>query len=775
MDIARQVRRYLRVLKSWAWLILLGALLAGGTNYYFVSESKPTYEASTTLMVGQTIRQANPEQQEIALADQLATYYQELLKRQPVVEGVKKDLNLDLPLDALEGMLTTRVVPNTSFIELAVTDTDPTRAVRIVNAFGAELIKQSPTAPENQQAQQRQFVQKQLDDLQGQIENGRKDLDALNQSLTGTGITAAEIADTRSKIKALQAQIDVWQSNYTNLLQNTNLSSPNSITVLEVSKQAHLVKGLNPLLTTAITVSLGMLIAFGFAVFLEYLDDRIKSQDDIRDNLNMPLLGHLSRKALKPKPSKMAKAGEGGDIDPNFDLAAMFSNEYELLCSNIRFSKTFSLQRKSMVITSPNFIKNQAKIARDLAVAMSSFEQSILVIDANSNHPELHKLLNLENQSGFYEVFYEGGGLSIADTIQRTAISNLYLMSAGIDTSNGAKMILAGPATKRIFELPNHSLPGDFVIFNCESLLTDKTARLLSSQIIATVLLCELNRTRGRELKEAAEIVDRLNGTVLGVVTIPRSGWSFTWGFHRKNGKNQSRDSARAKKKASRNKNSAGIDDSKVSTIPTPTHKTSPVDSSNAADSSGDSPYIELSRVINLGPSSTPTTPVYEDNYKAEEEIEIVEYIAHNFHKPVQVLKETEETRTTEIPDQSTNGWANKDTEALVKDDKHSWSANELKNGSQEFEFEKKEEVIKTGHNPGELEITPGLTGLERTNSRSLITSPESDSLEKPGLLALGNLDLGPDLDPDSLLRKINSRNNVGMRINEDFFEVPEI
>ena len=72
MDIARQVRRYLRVLKSWAWLILLGAVLAGGTNYYFVSKSKPTYEASTTLMVGQTIRQANPEQQEIALEPRLA-------------------------------------------------------------------------------------------------------------------------------------------------------------------------------------------------------------------------------------------------------------------------------------------------------------------------------------------------------------------------------------------------------------------------------------------------------------------------------------------------------------------------------------------------------------------------------------------------------------------------------------------------------------------------------------------------------------------------------
>jgi|GEM_PF-1728603 len=519
MDIGRELRRYLRVLWSWAWLIILGAALAGGVNYYLASKAPPRYEANTTLMVGQFIRQANPDQQEVGLSDRLAGYYLELLHRQPVLEGVKKELNLDKSNEALAGTVTARVVPGTAFIEIAVVDPDPFLAVKMVNSFARELIKQSPTAPENQQVEQRAFIQKQLDDLQAKILDGKKQVGDLNQSLNSS-TTAVEITETRNKIKAMESQIDGWQTNYTNLLRLSNTLSPNSISILEESNQSRQVKSLSPLISAAIAAAVGAFLAFGCAVVLEYLDDRIKSADDLQSRFKMTLLGHLPRQSLKePK----ADNNELGEAPVNLDVV----QSYEVICTSILFSDLLQNHRRSVMITSVDSLSEKSRLTVNLAIAMVGFEQSVLLIDADTRNGQLHELLGLENRMGFYEVFYGNGYVHMDDKVQETAVPNLFLMSSGISASAEANKIVAlRPGTHQIYSLPHQSVPGDFVLFNCGSILSDKTPRLLASHVTGTVLLCELNHTRGQELKSAIEVVERLKGNILGVITIDRTSRS---------------------------------------------------------------------------------------------------------------------------------------------------------------------------------------------------------------------------------------------------------
>lgn len=514
MNIAKEIRRYCRVLWSWSWLILAGALLAGSANYYLSSKAPPRYVASATLMVGQIIRQANPDQLEIGLADRLVLYYLELLRRQPVLDGVKQELKLDLPNDVLSNMLGARVVPSTAFIELNVTDTDPVRVVLLVNAFSQELIKQSPTAPENTREQQRVFVQGQLDEFQSKIESAHKTLADLNQTLNSS-TTSVEIAETNAKIKALQTQIDTWQANYIELLRTSNLSSPNSISILETSKQAQRVQTISPLLSASLAGGVGAFLAIICAFFLEYLDDRIKSGTDIENRLKLVVLGHVpSKKILKAK-----QKGTGSLLNLNREAV----EAYEIISTSILFSEILSKGRKSIILTAPSKLDYQADIALDLAISMINFSKSILLVDADTAHPRLHELLGLVNRAGFFEIFYGGNYTQLEEKVLETAIPNLYLIPAGLSASHTQQLTIWNHGTQRIYSLPHNSIPGDFAIFNCDSILHDKTTRLLSSNITGTILLCELNRTRGQELKAAVDVVERLHGEVLGVVTLDRT------------------------------------------------------------------------------------------------------------------------------------------------------------------------------------------------------------------------------------------------------------
>lgn len=517
MNIRREFNRYVRVLWNWAWLIVLGAVLAGGINYYIAINAAPKYQASMTLMVGQFIKEATPDQMEVGVSDRLASYYLELLRRQPVLEGVKQELGLTLPNDELAGKVAARIVPSTAFIEISAVDANPTQAVKLANAFAHNLIKQSPTAPENQQQAQRQFIQKQLDDLQTKIEDGRKTLQELNQSLSN-GTTAAEITDTRGKIKALETQIDSWQTNYTDLLRLTNASSPNSINILEESNQASKVKTLSPYISAAIAAAVGALLAIIFAFVLEYLDDRLKSHEDITTRLKISVLGHIP--ALKKGNKKRKKEAQNGS---ELYLQPEAVQAYEIMSTNILFSDVFQNNRKSILLTGPEVVKDQANIAVNLAISTVGFEQEVLLVDANTQNPELHEALGLENDKGFYEVFYGSGTLGLEDKVQETAVPNLYVMTAGQGNASSQGITVLRPGTHRIYNLPDHSLPGDFVIFNCDSILTDKTVRLLSPHVSGVILLCQLNRTRSQEMKAAIEVIERLKGNVLGVVTLEKA------------------------------------------------------------------------------------------------------------------------------------------------------------------------------------------------------------------------------------------------------------
>lgn len=503
------IRRYLRFIKNWLWLIILGGLIAGGANY-FLTTTDPKYEATTTVIVGQLLQQAVPDQNDAPLIERLSSYYLELLRRQPVVEGVKTQLNLNnIADDKLLEMVSSRIVPQTSIIEIKITNTNANQAVQLANTFATELIKQSPTAPQNQQAQQRDFIQKQLQDLQTQIQTGQKNLADLNQSLNST-TNPSEITDLSTRIKALQTQLDTWQYNYITLLRQSAAASPNTVSVLEEAKQAVVVKDLSPIIRTVLIALAGIVVALGFAILMEYLDDRVKHADDISYTFKLPVLAQLPPNTslnapLKPKARhKEAQA-------------------YEILSTSILFSENFSEQQRSLLITSPGSVHEQDAIVVKLSKNLISFGQSIVLIDANIFDSNLGKLLALSNKEGFYEAFYGKNYNQIQNMIYDTPVPNLSLMPSGTVPGNDTSEINLPAGAKPIYELLENCQTPQMTIVNGGNILEDKTSRLLVPHTGGVVLLCKLKNTRYQELKIAIEAVERLKGNLLGIVVIGSS------------------------------------------------------------------------------------------------------------------------------------------------------------------------------------------------------------------------------------------------------------
>ncbi len=512
------IRRYLRFIRNWLWLVILGGLIAGGANY-FLTSTTPKYEATTTVIVGQLLQQAVPDQNDAPLIERLSAYYLELLRRQTVVEGVKTQLNLNnIPDDVLVQMMTSRIVPQTSIIEIKITDTNPNEAIQLANAFATELIKQSPTAPQNQPTQQRDFIQTQLKDLQSQIETGQKNLADLNTTLNNT-TDATAIADLSNRIKGLQTQLDTWQSNYITLLRQSAAASPNSLSVLEQAKQAVVVKDLSPVIRTVLITLAGIVIALGFAILMEYLDDRIKHADDIAYTFKVPVLAQLPASISLEVPLKPKARNQEAQA-------------YEILSTSLLFSEDFSEQQRTLLVTAPDSLKEQDAVVVKLAKNLIGFGQSVILINANVLDSSLGNRLipakagngngngNDSHKAGFYEIFYGKTYQEIENMIYTTTVPNLSLMPAGRLPDEDRVELNLPTGAKPIYELLENFQTPEIAIVNGGNILEDKTSRLLVPHTGGVILLCKIKNTRYQELKMAIETVERLKGNLLGIVVI---------------------------------------------------------------------------------------------------------------------------------------------------------------------------------------------------------------------------------------------------------------
>lgn len=108
-----ELRQYLGILRRWAWLIVLGTLLAGGTAFVVSKGMTPIYRASTTLLVSEARDATITDYTSIMTSERLAKTYAELLEKRPALEEVIQNLGLGLDTDELAGRVEVQLVRDT--------------------------------------------------------------------------------------------------------------------------------------------------------------------------------------------------------------------------------------------------------------------------------------------------------------------------------------------------------------------------------------------------------------------------------------------------------------------------------------------------------------------------------------------------------------------------------------------------------------------------------------------------------------------------------------
>jgi capsular exopolysaccharide synthesis family protein len=241
----------------------------------------------------------------------------------------------------------------------------------------------------------------------------------------------------------------------------------------------------------------GLLAGIGGAIGLEFLNDTIKSREDVRGKLGLACLGTV------PKAS-----GKDSFVEDLRNPGSMISEAYSAVVTALRFS-TESGTPKVLLVTSTQPGEGKSSSALALAQNFARRGKSVLLVDGDLRKPAfrsasdaigLTKLLTNEDK--------------LAQHVSKTQQENLSLLASGPIPPSPADLLSTGRIRTILGEAAEQF---DIVIVDAPPALGLADAPLLASAAAHVMFVVQSGRTRTRAAIEALNRIEATGATVVGV------------------------------------------------------------------------------------------------------------------------------------------------------------------------------------------------------------------------------------------------------------------
>jgi len=294
-------------------------------------------------------------------------------------------------------------------------------------------------------------------------------------------------------------------------------------------------KKLNILLGILFGLAIGVAIAF----FLEFLDDTIKTGDDI-ERLKLTLLGTIPLVRTEHIIRRLKKEGRpfsAADLHrvesrmiTRFSPRSPISEAYRSLRTNIQFADV-DKPKRVMLMTSTTSKEGKSTTAVNLAVTLAQMGSRVILIDSDLRRPSLHNFFSMDKTYGVTNVLI--GSLSFDDVIKHTEVENLDVITSGDIPPNPAELV-SSENMKKFIETARSRY--DYVILDSPPVIAVTDAAVLSTRVDGTILVVSSGTVSRREVQRAVTLLQNVAAPILGVVVnsldIKKIYGSYYYYFH---------------------------------------------------------------------------------------------------------------------------------------------------------------------------------------------------------------------------------------------------
>lgn len=577
-----ELKEYFRIIKHWLWLLILGVVLGGAGGYFLSNYQTPVYQASTRVMVMRPSQESASDYTYLSGQQLTQTYVQlvttqpvldavsaelgyevkldqitaQQIRDTQVIQLTVEDENPEHASQIANGLVVKLIEQNDTF-----------QAGRFNSAETSlrEQIQQMETQISGIQTVisqiSNQNLQDQIAQLEAQIAPLQAELLALEQEIAAlpTYITANKviIAEKQARIDQIKPLLSVYQEIYSNLvvlgepiksgtddpqlvqLQSTlelyqqiylNLLSSletirlarlqNTPNIVQIEPATVPVQPIRPrvMMNTILAAVVGLMLAAGIVFLVEYLDDTLKTPDEVERILGVPVLGFIAEMQYK---------GKGNEVYVARQPRSPVSEAFRSLRTNLEYA---AVQKpiRTLIVTSPEPSEGKTTVAVNLAAIFSQAKRSVALVDADLRHPNVHRYLGLSNRDGLSNLFRDQSDVS---KVSRTKVElpKLTIITTGGLPPNPAELLGSDRMGWILEELQSIA---DMVILDTPpSLVAD--AQVLAAKVDAVLIVIKPGKTSAEAARSSMELYRRAGARVVGVVLnrIPRNRSYYYGGY----------------------------------------------------------------------------------------------------------------------------------------------------------------------------------------------------------------------------------------------------
>jgi capsular exopolysaccharide synthesis family protein len=310
----------------------------------------------------------------------------------------------------------------------------------------------------------------------------------------------------------------------------------NNIHVSDYAIAPQVPVGPRRMLNTAVVFALSFGFGIGLSVFLGYMDNTVRSTDDVRKVLHLPTLASiplvgaagLSRRRRIPSalPERAGDGAHSPELLLNSDAPESLTEAYRQLRTSMLLSAQHG-QLKSLLVTSSVPGEGKTTMAVNTAVSLARTGALVLLVDADLRKPRLHSLFGLDNKVGLSTVLSEAmEGADALKAVVHHPKSGLDVLTSGPILPSSAELL--GTEQMRRLTAMLRSVY-DYIVIDSPPVAPFADGRLLSSLVDGVVLVIDSRQNSREVVLHSYGLLQSAGANICGVALNKFTGQQYDY------------------------------------------------------------------------------------------------------------------------------------------------------------------------------------------------------------------------------------------------------
>lgn len=473
---------YLKAIRRRMPLILLLTGVVTAVAVVLSLAQTKEYEATSRVVLSQTdpinsiIESSQPVNYDPEAARNTLV---SLIKIEPVADRVKAAEGLNDSAGELLDKVTTEVESNSDIVLIKALDADPNTAADIANGFA-----------EQYQLYRQDTVRASLNDAADVTRSNIERLSPEEQASEQGRDLRAELRQIEILAAAQRGGVEVAETADV----PTDPAKP------------------RPLLNGVLAFVLGFGFAVAIAVGIEFIDRRLKDEEDVENAFNLPVLATI------PRPARRSQTVVPGEDRGQFE-------GYSALATNLRFFE-LGPELESIMITSPGPAEGKTSVTLGTARALAALDLRVIAIEADLRRPAFGRF-GIGRGAGLSTVLagvsdvdsslieVDASTLSRVDGTPPARARTFHVLPAGPVPPN-PQALLARPMMTHVIE--DARAMADVVLVDVPPLGAVNDPVTLANLVDGVVLIAHLGRTTRDASRRTLQLLGNVDARLLGVV-----------------------------------------------------------------------------------------------------------------------------------------------------------------------------------------------------------------------------------------------------------------